>query len=339
MLTSVQLLSDHDNVFFAKTLGDLPKLGSELNGEDADQYHDKWVRLESKRRLLLACFVLETQQSSFFGSDRIVCDRSLPTPCSAALWEAFTVDSWLSLAHAESLNSYSLADVFNLGYLGNIANDTFLSNIAIAYFTQGNFALSPSPSQEFLQLIQQTPQAMIYSHAALLTAFTPIRDLLAVSGETFVLGEKLATRDQYVQAISDLRSWAGSDRASQAMIHARHVLRIAASHGRLGLLQEDWAIYLATLVCWACRMWPVQDAMHDAVNAKPIIQGDVDAQMRSITAVATFTDASLDWQSARLCLEWTRRRLIGRLGGLLEDATGVLGKLVEGRCIDVEPRG
>ncbi|KAI9718654.1 MAG: hypothetical protein M1828_006662 [Chrysothrix sp. TS-e1954] len=333
------LLSDRDNVFFAKPLDALSDIASELHGEDADHRHVQWVHLESKRRLLLSCFVLETQQSSFFGSERLICDRNLPMPCSAALWSAFSIDSWLALARQESMEAYSLSDAFNLGYLGNTANDAFSSNIAIAYFSHGTSPTSPLPAHDFLRSVQQTPQGMLYSHGALLTTYTPVRDLLAVSGETFVMGEKLATRDQYVQAISDLRSWVGSDRASQALVHARHVLRIAVASGRIGLLHEDWTLYLATLVCWACRMWPVQEAMHDVVSAEPVIHRDVDSQMKCITAVDDIVNSPLDWQSARTCLEWTRRRMIGRLGGLLEDATGVLGKLVEGRCIDVEPRG
>ena len=308
-------------------------VSSELHGEDAENRHLQWVHLESKRRLLLACFVLESQQGSFFGSQRLPADRNLPLPCSAALWEASSIESWLSLARQEPLESYSFSDAINLGYSCNMASDAFSSNVAIAYFTHGAVTTPVFSPQDFLGSVQQTPQILYYSHAALLTTYTPVRDLLAVSGETFVVGEKLATRDQFVQAIADLRSWVATENAAQALIHARHVLRLACENGRIGLLLEDWALYLAALVCWACRMWPVQGAMHEAFASEPCVR-DVNEEMGRVVAVDFVIP--MEWKSARVCLAWTRRHMTGRLGGLLEDAVGVLGKLFDGRVIDVE---
>ena len=310
-------------------------ISSELHGEDADNRHIQWVHLESKRRLLLACFILEVQQISFFGSHRLAADRNLPLPCSAALWEASSIESWLCLARQEPLDSYSLSEALSLGFACNMASDAFSSNISIAYFTHNAVTESGFSPRDLLGSIQQTPQMLYYSHAALLTTCTPIRDLLAVSGETFVLGEKLATRDQFVQAIADLRSWVASENAAQAMVHARHLLRIAFENRRTGLMIEDWALYLAALVCWACRMWPVQEAMHDAFATEPFVR-DVDDAMRR--AVAVDFNIPMEWKSARVCLAWTRRHVTGKLGGLLEDAVGVVGKLVDGRTIDVEHR-
>ena len=246
----------------------------------------------------------------------------------------------------ETAKTFSLVDAFNLGnYYETSASDPFVSNVAIAYFTYS--CASPSAAnvpQNLLQSLEHTPRCLFSYHAALLAAHTPVRDLLAVSGESFVFGEKLATRDQFSQAIDDLRAWIADQRALPALQHAVQLLHASMQNGRCGLIHEDWALTIAALVCWACIMWPAQKEVIARMPSPlpPVNEADGRA-VKAISGAKAWSEGEtpwqqecpIDWWGARACVAWAKSRMEGRIGWLVQDGVGVLRKLEEGRQIDV----
>lgn len=300
----------------------------------------QWVHLESKRRLLLACYALEVQQNLFFGSHRPVSDKNLPVPCCKALWEAKNLEEWQYLASQESHDTRSLADALAASYAGeSTITDSFLLNVAIAHSSHSAMVDPTGSSPAAPQPDSQTPASLFAVDAATLALSSPVLELLAVSGETFVLGQKLATQDQYHEAFEELKNWAASERSLPALQAAARLFTMALQQERIGLIYEDWALMLAGLVLWACVMWPQQQKIQGRVSPLPP-HGIAELTKRAVNVAsgqpeqAWLEGRAMSWGSARACLAFVRQRVDGRIGWLVQDACGVLGKLIDGRVID-----
>lgn len=344
----LQLLSDHDNLFYSNPLANLadPSTGTtpSLASLDSESPRIQWVHLESKRRLLLASYILEIQQNAFFGSHRPVSDKNLPLPCSSALWDAYALDDWQALVFKEPNDCHSLTD-----FLAVVDNDThgtsaqqqhsdpFMFNIATAHNVH---SAAPLPAfratDPSLTTSSKTRQCHFSTQAAQLALSTPIHDLLAVAGDTFVLGQKLTTREQFDQAGVELRAWRASVGAEEAVGSAKGVLEIVleegggGARGRVGLLAEDWVVSLAALVLWAVLVWPQQQQQpnqHEARDASRIsLTGNTqESQHRARMAIQS---SRMDSTGAKACMVYAHSRVQGRLGWLAQDAAGMLRKLI-----------
>ena len=95
---------------------------------------------------------------------------------------------------------------------------------------------------------------------------TPIRQLLVVSGESWILGKKLENEAEFQEAKRSLRSWVDTNRESQVAVwHATQLIRsrtkfssswsitheLSVSFHDTHMLHEAWTFYMAALVCWA----------------------------------------------------------------------------------------
>lgn len=108
------------------------------------------------------------------------------------------------------------------------------------------------------QRLSNLPDALFSYHAIFCARNTPVRNLLAVSGETWRFGKKLENEADFRDAKSNLRRWVESgDKPKRAVWHATQLLRLAFGFAmqqrspELSMLYEQWALYLACLVCWA----------------------------------------------------------------------------------------
>lgn len=331
-----KLLSDRDNLYYVSPMVTLAELHTAMPTYEAEHLRFRWLELEPKRRLLLACYMLETQQKTMFGTHRPVSDMSLPGPCSQALWEAYTADEWQALCNNEPRESHSLSEILSDAQRGASGHlDSFTSHLAIAFSAHAAyFGAYGNGAGDARYPLAQTAQCDFNEAAAQLACSAPVQELLSVSGETFALGQKLATEEQFEAAVQETRAWASSSSTAQPAIDAaRRMLKTALSAtqngGRVGLLHEDWALTLAALVLWATCMWPAQyspGAM--AAAASPADHAEEKAR------AALWAASALEYLGARACLAYVRRRMDGRLGWLVQDGCGTLGKLVEGRVID-----
>ena len=334
------LISDPDDAYHSNPLSMIDMTTANMFGVAESNQRIQWVRLESKRRLLLACYALEVQQNLFFGSHRPVSDKNLPMPCSKALWEASTVEQWQFEAQQEAPNTQPLSDVLAASYAGEfVVEDSFLLNVAIAHSSH-SASMDPVGSSPMVpQTLDQTPRSVFTLDAAFLAINTPVYDLLAVSGETFVLGQKLATQDQYQQAYEKLKDWTASEQAILALQSASRLFTMALQQDRVGLIYEDWTLTLAGLVYWACIMWPQQHKVQGRVSPLPP-HGITELTQRAVNAASEQSEQvwqegkAMTWPGARACLAYVRQRIDGRIGWLVQDACGVLGKLIDGRVID-----
>jgi hypothetical protein len=367
------------------------------------------VNRETRRRLLLGSFILDTQQAALFEQQSVLFPRwptetvsahvaNLPYPCDKELWECRKVDDWAELASSyQQISLSSMAHPSGFDDLDSL--DSFRSRLILAYLaTSGSDEDRDSGLKlaAFGQHItDQDPSGQyagtkfdIHAHAA--AQHTPVRSLLTVSGESWLFGKKLENKDDFHAAKAQLRAWLGSSGAQAALCHAIALLRmvfgnepptlaeaayeIAHEDRWMGMLHQEWCIYLAALICWACTFNESSTTAESLVASSsfsasiasstsmlsPMLSGattpattvssavgypllmdpvDADNEMRTflqVTDVGGSGEVSVAVGRVKVqmkgLLEVVRtRKLNGSLGGLLNEASGVLYRLVEGR--------
>ncbi len=302
-----------------------------------------WIELETKRRLLVSAYILDAQQDLLFEQNNrhtISSSRmtSFPIPCRDALWDSGSAAEW-SLkgpnVHPEQINVAIDRALTQQIRFNDFQSSLILSNILSQQWSpEGETEL-----RSFYNSLDPSCHTILAYHVSLLARHTCIRDLLAVSGESWILGQKIPPTEQteWYNAKDRLRAWAGTDDAKKALWHAVRVLKFMFRDvDQPGGLYEQWTMYLAALVCWAFgfasysptqpaffpqsqfgnhelnEAWEYLSAMETAVSWQTI--GQVDACRRT-----------------RGILECVRIKISGPMGGLLDEAVEVLRKLVEGR--------
>ncbi|KAL8918123.1 MAG: hypothetical protein Q9172_005550 [Xanthocarpia lactea] len=310
----------------------------------------RWVEHETRRRILVAMFVLDTQASHLL--QRQACYRGtltedgldLPFPTSADTWSCPDIFTWRALITSH--------EAFSLSELGsNLPSlDAFQSSLLTCYQIHG-FGLSSDPAQH--DLIYQPPKSLSQHitrthHALALSTHTPLHALLITASESWLFGTKITDDAIWQKSKAKLREWITSESAMRATWHATQLLRLTFQN-RSGLLQQEtdaggylhdlWCLYVAALVCWAFGYGSTNaKAQPDmlADNAEVLVADYLDAMAvhgwKHIGNVARMSAGS-----TRGLLEWVRRKIgdVG-MGGLLNGAEDVLFRLVEGESKLVE---
>ena len=298
-------------------------------------HHGELLTLMLKRRLLSSCYVLDSQKRSLFpqsSEDDRLSGHSLPFVCSTEQWDTTTPEEMLQRQ-----------DTAEFAYISEILNrtptvrtpdaepyDTFRSALLIAA------AKETDPTTLDTARLEPTSSTQLLYLANVLSHHTPLRALLAVAGETWVMGEKVATNDEYQKLRAILRIWTaekGVRENSAAICTALRILRLECnSEARNAKLIEQWAIYLAALVLWATA-YTVQRPRLKAPFL-PTQKGSAsgDAQM---PVQATFSAIEQgNWKEVVAgngvmgVLNWVRGKINGSTNGLVVEAVLVLGKLV-----------
>ncbi|KAL9083302.1 MAG: hypothetical protein Q9159_005865 [Coniocarpon cinnabarinum] len=331
----VGLHADRDNASYNNPLSMVDTSPVNYYNTNSSAQHMQWMHLESKRRLLLASYSLEVQQNLFLGSHRPVSDRNRPMPCSGALWSVKSFEEWHYLIQQESPEARTLPDAMMAARANEFnITDSFLSNVAVAHAAHSTMLDPAGSSTLSLQPSMHGAASRFTVEATTLAVNTPITNLLSVSGETFVLGQKLASSDQYHDACQELHSWVSSENAVPAVQAAIRLYSIALQGGRVGLIYEDWVLILAALVFWACAMWPDQNKIQSRPSPLPA-HVVTDLTKKAIANASEQQGArGMSWGSARACLAYAKQQIEGRLGWLIQDSSGVLSKLVDGRAVD-----
>jgi hypothetical protein len=247
-----------------------------------DEAWDEWISLASQQRLLLGCYILEYQQAVLLArSPRpsvLQCSGfDLPFPCHFSVWETETPIDWvLAAQHYAHLPAF----VFEISPGASIGRfDRFQSALYIAaqYNHLDNPAVYISPPA--LPAIDHLIEDSATSKHALLTAkllqVTPIRALLAIPGESWILSENVPSRDEFENLKLTLRAWvtslwtATTESQSQPVHEAlkislellQHAVNVSPDdvHFDLG---ADMGLYFAALVVWAVTV-----ASYTRINA------------------------------------------------------------------------
>ncbi|KAI9753359.1 MAG: hypothetical protein M4579_005184 [Chaenotheca gracillima] len=321
-----------------------------------------WLELECKQRALLAAFLLDAHQSTLFGQDPcqqncLFGQMDLSMPSHSALWDSQGAEEWNLVCQslvAPSANSVQdemfrfLADHENTGAI--LA--PFEASIVVALTLTSNGMSTDDQVDELLR--HRLEERYPTSHSLLITCnsfqvlhFTPLRDLLAVTGQTWVLGRKMSSHAEFAAAKDRLNAWVLTPAASKAVWHAGHVLRHAFHASSMGFmwnnpgddLHDQWNVYVAALVCWAYGTAHSNHASPSpstgGATVLPMIGEERAQAWEYLTALDTVSWEDVIhvqqlWRTTPVLL-CVKDLIKGTYGGLLKDAEEVLSHLVQGR--------
>lgn len=248
-------------------------LRKERTPDDIARAHKFWLDHETRRRILQASTVLDLQQVTLFeqpativqhersrraGPSGLRCNISLP--CSDELWETSPVEAWVEMASGfdSTKPRHSRQDQPSSSPL-----DYFQIQVSLAA-NQGLSLDQLLPRQD--KTGGSATRLIFNRHVRDMSRNTPIRQLLVVSGESWIMGKKLENEAEFQEAKRTLRAWVDTNSQSRiAFWHATQLIRgrarftpsdstnteLHVSFHDTHMLHEPWALYLAALVCWA----------------------------------------------------------------------------------------
>lgn len=273
----------------------------------------------------------------------------LPFPGRQTTWDATNGRHSDSIMHSkvwEAIDSASSDET------GQHPYDVFQSMLMMASLADGgdldSTAYSPDENA-LLSTMEQSPRIKMAYHTFMLCKNTPVRSLLGVAGESWVMAEKLSHQTEYTKAQIDTQHWAKVVRdsatefdveirpmsAASAIEHALKILELHLDHPKTGLLFQEWAVYLASVVLWA-RAYVTAGKLEQgrrlsAANSserRPSLH-ELDQELPSLLTAATKDDVNLE--QAKTILLWAKARIemvdIPHNCGLTNGALDVLGKL------------
>ncbi|KAI9711366.1 MAG: hypothetical protein M1812_007215 [Candelaria pacifica] len=314
-----------------------------VNHEILQSIWYNWIELETKRRLLATAYMLDAQQDLLFEQNNRhplppSWQMDFPIPSGDSLWDSGSATEW-SLRGPDHPMQINVA--IDLALTQQIRFNDFQSSLILTNIL--NRQVSPSGSnaelQSFYNSLDPSCHTVLIYHGSMLARHTRIRDLLAVSGESWILGQKIPPTEQmeWQGAKVRLRTWVGTDDAKKAMWHAVRFLKFMFRDAEQpGGLYEQWTMYLAALVCWAYGFASCSASQLAFLSQSQISGHELNEAWEYLSAMETATS----WQSVdqvdtrwrtRGILECVRIRIPGPMGGLLDEAVEVLRKLVEGR--------
>lgn len=228
----------------------------------------QWADTQARQRLLVACFIFDNHQSLYHEQKRSEVHLEetvslLSAPCQDEddLWNAPTAVEW----QAKSVDS-------NAQHLSHIEQD--ISSRCV--ISQSPFAqtfdicslasrLPPRedptyPSNFFPHSIDSVVLSLgtRYSNSPLACSYlalhhTPLHDLLAIAGDTWVFGKKITPPSAFHSAQARLKVWSASLAAAAATQHACHIIStlLQPQPKEVSGVSDYWAFYTAALICWA----------------------------------------------------------------------------------------
>ncbi|KAF2176243.1 hypothetical protein K469DRAFT_700233 [Zopfia rhizophila CBS 207.26] len=241
------------------------------NENSAFEHWTQWINLSGQQRLLLCCYILEYQQATLLArqpqsSVIQVTGFDLPFPAAAALWDATNATEWAMLAGQYVHFPTYVYEVMSDTSLAPL--DTFQSSLLIAahynHFGNPTPYLSPPLFPSIDHLLDASPITKHQLLTAKLLQVTPIRALLAVSGESWILTEKVPSIAAFSGFKITLKTWVNglwastTDSQNQAVEDAlklavnilQDAMAIQPQVLRLEL-GADMGLYFAALVIWA----------------------------------------------------------------------------------------
>jgi hypothetical protein len=232
----------------------------------------RWIDIEGRQRLLAFCFMFDTHQSLYHEQNRSIAYNAevssrLFLPCSENIWNAMSALDWQA-----QYAGYAPQPLHQVEQdLKSIANGTlFMHGLVICSFASrlparddlkypNKFSQDrvPLPLTNLGNLFPSAPWIHIY----LALYHTPLHDLLAIAGDTWVFGKKITPPSAFHSAQSRLKAWCSSPNAAAATHHAcRHLTylltqpytpRTSSPGPSFSFLSDYWAYYVSALICWA----------------------------------------------------------------------------------------
>lgn len=269
-----------------------------MEGPNNVRWH-KWLDQEARRRLLAGCFVLDVHASVYQEQHRVrnlgLAADDIPTvpltSQSHGLWEAPSADSWAALAADASTSLPAFLSMVNMEALTKSSLETYApfdKSIILAH-EMAQLQSQKTPTQTLVDHEYEASAESIHrlsglfpdcpvANTYLALHHTPLHDLLAVSGESWVFSHKLLHESTFAEQKKRLRQWSSSPKAAAAAVYACRALRSFTLHGnQMGdqaemtdeeedntmdwemrpkrMWRDDisdyWGMYVCALICWA----------------------------------------------------------------------------------------
>jgi hypothetical protein len=227
----------------------------------------QWVKLSIWQRLLVSCYRLETEQAMLLARKPVLSlfqesGMDLPFPAHLLVWDAMSFHEWAVAVRQYSSPQY-VCDVSEKSMVTSC--DPFQSSVLVAAYYNRFNVTSPyeiAPSVHDIDFVLDTS---FVTRQRLLTAkliqVTPIRALIAISGETWILLEKVSQQDFFTLKTA-LRTWIAQlwttqpqpPAVTEALQLSVDILQSALDEkpaaNALGM-GTDMGVYFASLVLWA----------------------------------------------------------------------------------------
>ncbi|KAJ8059945.1 hypothetical protein OCU04_011563 [Sclerotinia nivalis] len=235
-----------------------------------------WVDTESRQRILCLCFIFDIHQAMYHQQKRAksyVDPIVLYTPCSEVLWESTNAADWATnetgdnagqplhlLQHQFTKEHHFELSHFARSLLICSLTSQISSRVGSDYHYPSDFEIH-NTNPTILELVTLSPaSSMVHTYVALY--HTPLRDLLAVSGDTWVFTQKITHPNHFREAQSRLKIWSSSPAAATAAHYACRVLLSEFSapcypSSDSNTMQHSldlshyWSLNVAALICWA----------------------------------------------------------------------------------------
>ncbi|CAA9962644.1 Zn-finger protein [Pyrenophora teres f. maculata] len=229
-----------------------------------------WVELATWQRLLLSCYILESQQPLLLARETLhsLIENThfdIPFPEHTSLWDATGSAEW---AAAILEQSYTPTYVYEITLESTLTSlDTFQSSVLLAthYNLHGNTSpyISSSTVTDIEHLLDTSPIIKRTLLTAKLVQVTPLRALLAVWGESWILSEKVTSPQAFNAMKITLRTWlAGLWSSNESEVSpVREAVNLSVTILRQALQDQrdmvelemgtDMGIFFSGLVLWA----------------------------------------------------------------------------------------
>lgn len=242
---------------------------SSLNAPENATYDlwSQWIELTSQQRLLQCCYILEYQQAILLAraprpSLVQYPEFDLPFPSSSSLWDAENPIDWAIAAQENPQLPLYVYEVMPESKFGPL--DQFQSSLLIAahynHSSDPDLYLSPPALPDIEHLLDDSPSTKHALLTAKLLQVTPIRALLAVCGESWILSEKVSSPAAFHRFSKALKVWVHglwTDQSSTikealqlSIAILQHAISMPLDHLHLELGQ-DMGVYFASLIIWA----------------------------------------------------------------------------------------
>lgn len=309
--------------------------------------------VETKHRLLAACYLLDQFHATLF-------DRPTNTPVGfepatltlpqlLPVWDmemAQLKPPFESISDPEPMEPVTLQQAVESTCdqiaCGRESSDLFTSSLILAHTYSKDARDVSNPQNIDAESALQAPsshppQTDLTRKTLTLCHKTPIRSLLAVAGESWIMGEKLNSRIEYKAAQQEIRKWASTEASKKALAQALEILHLHRNNLKSPLLFHEWSLHLASLVVWA-RSYAAREStsrlrleIPSANVMETIVPGqELDGIVSRV--VQRGAEGKCSWDDVKGVLMWAKARMEKtgnvRFCGVVSGAVDVMGRLV-----------
>lgn len=393
---SPQVLETTPTMFNATSLG---HSAMDINATNEERWQT-WIDEEARRRLLTVCFIVDNHTSLYHQQPRARDDidpSTIPlTGHSDGLWAAPSAIEWANVLETSPAASIPrFVPPPNTMTPEEVARHSCLDQVAILHaeasrLPRRQYSCSPidvddqnsytaddlrtpttaSYNQNFSGTYSEDRLVHLFSMTSippgpsiyLALHHTPLHDLLAVSGDSWVFSQKVLGASTFSENQKRLRAWAegrhpskspGSQQqasagslegmsCAQATCHAaRALLGFLRSDGpnttQAGCISNYWGMYVCALIIWAFGHKAARSSSSTSPQKTPLPEDEAINWLQSVATFPRPEDATRmkhRREASAGVVSLVKKRLaadcVGPRSQLYVDAVGVLKKLEEG---------